>query len=249
MNQEQNKLIIIPDVHGRDFWRDAVRENPDARFIFLGDYLDPYPWEGVTVGKAFRGLQDIVAFKEAHPDRVTLLWGNHDLHYLYPDLGGCRYDYVNGERNARFFDAHRALFGLAWETVAAGKRFLFSHAGVGRQWLRRHWPDLKTEELSAGLFNEQFGHGAFMSALGDVSFYRGGWDAYGSMIWADEHEHRDEENRIPGLVQVFGHTLMDYPVSYDGEVYCLDCRRAFVLDPGDGRIRDLVTGTPVDEKV
>ena len=39
------KLIIIPDVHGRSFWRDAVKRNPGAEFIFLGDYLDPYPDE------------------------------------------------------------------------------------------------------------------------------------------------------------------------------------------------------------
>ena len=158
MKDLQQQLIIIPDVHGRYFWRDAVRMNPEARFVFLGDYLDPYPWEGVTVGEACCNLQDIVAFKEAHPDRVTVLWGNHDLHYLYPDLGGCRYDYVNGERNARFFDEHKALFGLAWETEVAGKRFLFSHAGVGRQWLRRNasgkaryeWPGESWKELTEG---------------------------------------------------------------------------------------------------
>ena len=243
MKDLQQQLIIIPDVHGRDFWRDAVRMNPEARFVFLGDYLDPYPWEGVTVGKAFRGLQDIVAFKEAHPDRVTLLWGNHDLHYLYPDLGGCRYDYVNGDRNARFFDAHKALFGIAWETEAAGKRFLFSHAGVGLQWLRRNWPGLQPDEISAELFNDLVGYPSFMSALGDVSFYRGGLDSYGSMVWADENEQLDPLNRIPGIVQVFGHTLMDAPVCIgDGASFCLDCRRAFVLDPADGRIRDLVTG-------
>jgi len=191
----------------------------------------------------FRGLQDIVAFKESHPDRVTLLWGNHDLHYLYPDLGGCRYDYVNGERNARFFDAHKALFGIAWETKAAGKRFLFSHAGVGLQWLRRNWPGLQPDEISAELFNDLVGYPSFMSALGDVSFYRGGLDSYGSMVWADENEHHDPSNRLPGIVQVFGHTLMDAPVCIgDGASFCLDCRRAFVLDPAGGRIRDLVTG-------
>ena len=35
------KLIIIPDIHGRPFWRRAVEEYPGEEFIFLGDYLDP----------------------------------------------------------------------------------------------------------------------------------------------------------------------------------------------------------------
>ena len=41
-------LVIIPDVHGRPFWREAVRLRPEEEFIFLGDYLDPYPDEGIT---------------------------------------------------------------------------------------------------------------------------------------------------------------------------------------------------------
>lgn len=50
------RLIIIPDVHGRDFWQKAVGDNPDGEFVFLGDYLDPYGHEGIREGDAFRGL-------------------------------------------------------------------------------------------------------------------------------------------------------------------------------------------------
>ena len=45
MNED---IIIIPDVHGRKFWREAVEKYPDADTIFLGDYLDPYPAEGIS---------------------------------------------------------------------------------------------------------------------------------------------------------------------------------------------------------
>ena len=50
---KDRKLIIIPDVHGRDFWRKAVEDNPGAEFIFLGDYLDPYGFEEITEEEAF----------------------------------------------------------------------------------------------------------------------------------------------------------------------------------------------------
>ena len=34
------KITIIPDFHGRPFWRDAVKDVADTPIVFLGDYLD-----------------------------------------------------------------------------------------------------------------------------------------------------------------------------------------------------------------
>ena len=243
----ENNLIIIPDVHGRGFWRNAVEKHPDGRFIFLGDYLDPYGHEGVTTEEAFRGLEDIVRFKEEHPDRVTLLWGNHDLHYLYPELMGSRYDFSRAERFGHYFQDHQTLFKMADETEAAGRRFLFSHAGVGMEWLRHNFPDLRAEDVNANLLNDLVGHPAFLSALADVSAYRGGDKEFGSMVWADVQEQGEDENRLPGIVQVFGHTRMGMPFNYENRIYCLDCKRAFFLHNPDGRIYDFADGTPVPE--
>ena len=67
------RLIIIPDVHGRDFWRKAVSENPDGEFVFLGDYLDPYDFEDIVEDEDFHGLEDIIRFKEEHPDCRLIL--------------------------------------------------------------------------------------------------------------------------------------------------------------------------------
>lgn len=73
--------LIIPDVHGRDFWKDAANRFP-GNIVFLGDYLDPYPLEGISPDEAFTNFQEILSFKKANPDRVTLLLGNHDLQYF-----------------------------------------------------------------------------------------------------------------------------------------------------------------------
>jgi predicted phosphodiesterase len=37
-------FLIIPDCHGRKFWRQAIANNIGNvdKVIFLGDYLDPY---------------------------------------------------------------------------------------------------------------------------------------------------------------------------------------------------------------
>ena len=240
-----SSLTIIPDVHGRTFWRDAVSTRPDDDFIFLGDYLDPYPDEGVSREDAFTGLLDIIEFKKRNPDRVTLLWGNHDLHYMYPQMMGSRYDYTNAERNARLFSVNQPLFKIAYETIAGGRRFLFSHAGVGMGWIRQSFPGLATEELTADLFNDLDGYPSFMEALGDVSCYRWGDKPWGSMVWADVQEQGYEENQLPGVVQVFGHTLIAKPFNFDNRVYCLDCCRCFRLDYHDGLIYDLSDGTLV----
>ena len=102
MTDEGKYLVIIPDVHGRAFWREAVEARPEDEFIVVGDYRDPYPKEGISDAEAFGGLQDIIDFKKQNPDRVTLLWGNHDLHYMYPDMMGSRYDFDNAVTVSHF---------------------------------------------------------------------------------------------------------------------------------------------------
>jgi len=78
------KVLIIPDVHGREFWREPVKEvleNTDARIVFLGDYLDCYPNE-FKYGFDFKehsinNFIEIINLKKENKDRVNLLLGNH----------------------------------------------------------------------------------------------------------------------------------------------------------------------------
>ena len=237
-----SRLIIIPDVHGRPFWRKAVKEHPGEEFIFLGDYLDPYPQDGVTEEEAFAGLKDIIALKESHPDRVTLLWGNHDLHYLYPELEGSRLDRWHAMRNRDFFREHYSQFQIAAERTAAGKRFLFTPAGVGKKWVESLLPTIKEEEITARFFNELFPYQAFIRALSSISYYRGGPERYGSLIWADLMEQGELDNQLPSTVQVFGHTIVLEGYNYDNRIYGLDCQECFYLDLEEGSIHSLDNG-------
>lgn len=124
-------MIIIPDVHGRPFWIQAARDlGGKEHFVFLGDYLDPYGYEGITPEMAFDIFQEVLDFKEAWPDKVTLLLGNHDLHYLDDRLEGGRYDSVRGMFIRELILDHADWFRMAFETEAGGKKFLLTHAGV-----------------------------------------------------------------------------------------------------------------------
>ena len=70
-------MIVIPDVHGRTFWKDAVKNKENEEIIFEGDYLDPYPNENIPPGNALENFKEIIEFKKQHPDNVILLVGNH----------------------------------------------------------------------------------------------------------------------------------------------------------------------------
>ena len=73
------KALIIPDLHLREFWKDEVKDW-NGSIIFLGDYLDPYPYEWKDeYPNSIQYLLDILNFKDQNPDRVTLLLGNHKL--------------------------------------------------------------------------------------------------------------------------------------------------------------------------
>ena len=85
-----NKILIIPDVHGRTFWKYAIT-NIDKydKVIFLGDYLDPYPYEEISFEDAVINFKEILEFKKANSDKVELLIGNHDCHYIWLDFMNC----------------------------------------------------------------------------------------------------------------------------------------------------------------
>lgn len=252
----ENKIryIIIPDVHGRKFWREAVEKykDDDVIFIFLGDYIDPYTYEGINNTDAYKEFLDILKFKEDYSEKVVLLLGNHDVHYINMNCGGSRLDYLNFQRNHTIYMTHLSEFNMTYEVELNGKKFLFSHAGVNTQWLEyfnKRVLGIDTDFSSLHFeFNsllsdakEKLGEPKiqkFINTLGIVSWYRGGSHNYGSMVWADIDEYCSPDNRLPGYVQVVGHSQQRAnPYNIEDEVICLDCRRYFLLTE-DGIIRE-----------
>ena len=78
-----SKILIVPDIHGRDFWR--VIKKYDLyyidKIIFLGDYLDPYPQEYPDLNKeelyqkTYKNLIDIISLKKDNINKDD----SHDL--------------------------------------------------------------------------------------------------------------------------------------------------------------------------
>lgn len=236
-------ILIIPDLHGRTFWKKAVDENIDKveRVIILGDYLDPYSWEGITRKEAITNFNEVIAFKSEHKDRVILLLGNHDIPYIDKKnfYTRSRYDSSNAHHINGMFRSHRSLFQLAHEEYINGKRYLFTHAGLIPQWYEKH-KDL-IGELTVDNLNKLYDTPRGIRALCEVSRYRGGWDRYGSIVWCDAVEMAEETQRLkeaenlstndklPWDYQVFGHSQQEEHPIITNEFACLDCRKAFIL--------------------
>ena len=240
------RLLILPDIHGRRFHCEALKEAIacGADIICLGDYLDPYWGDELHEDGVFAPLKELVELKKAYPEHIHLLIGNHDSSYIYKsDMCECRYDYKNAAFYRSFFRENGDLFELAYLTEIAGKRFLFSHAGITRRWLTSNEgffgkeidnPENVLARLNKGYKNfagDQTKESVWYP-LSNIGRARGGWNISGSIIWADICEHMTE-GAAPweDVIQIFGHTQLKlHPARIAERAYCLDCRQPFYID-------------------
>jgi hypothetical protein len=229
------EITIIPDVHGRSFWRPAVLDvSLGSKIVFLGDYLDPYPWEGITPEESTRMLREIIDLKRERQDDVVLLLGNHDMGYLDPDINFCRRDHFGALRNRRILEDNLDLFQITHVEKVAGSSVLFTHAGVALSWLDRHRDVLgdgpfDPEALNA-MLHDPARRGVLYTILAEAAFMRGGDSPSGSPIWADMDEYLAGERLLPGYVHLFGHSMHEgRPAPAGNNGICLDCLHAFLL--------------------
>lgn len=255
-----SKILIIPDVHCRNFWRKAVYDNvPNVdKVIFLGDYLDPYQNEiennPVSMECSYFGdfdniiglmLNDILSLKRTNPNKYILLCGNHTCSYIWSNFkAATRTDYKNWDKYHNIFKNNLNLFNLVW----IENNVIFSHAGITEGWannflytymkyddgaeLEKDSSILETARVLQDTPLEDFNK-YYIEAISQISFHRFGDYDYGSCEWADLREHLDIDNIIP---------------TGDNEIYqvfghtqlkkpiindkwaCLDCKKGFIID-------------------
>lgn len=245
-------MIIIPDVHGRVFWKDAIsKRRENEKVVFLGDYLDPYYHEGIDAKQALENFKEILEYLKENKETTIALLGNHDcMTYLSEEMGDCRTDFQNAPIIGKMFRDNLDLFKVAWLTEPIGeKRFLFSHSALLKDWVDfntrgnvRRPAFFKSSKniddivgaLESGLRESQ---DALWHVLGQVSWYRGGFCDTGSIVWADISELPYEEE-WPGVYMIFGHSQRQSDPVISKHWACLDCRRAFRLTE-DGEIKEL----------
>ena len=71
------KVLIFGDIHGRLCWYNIIEKESPDKIVFLGDYVSTH--EDISEDQQCSNLEDILNYKEANPDKVILLRGNHEI--------------------------------------------------------------------------------------------------------------------------------------------------------------------------
>lgn len=198
--------ITIGDLHGSSAWK---RINPLKydRVIFMGDFVDS---DTVDETAVYANLKSLIQWKEKLPDRIILLWGNHDLAYFY---GGHERHYCSGFRPVMlsrlfaFYTHYKAYFQAAFQV----NNHLWTHAGLSQPYFEQCiLQEIRPgDENLAATLNRLFDE--YYEPLYYISAYRGGLHEHGGIFWADAKE--TVHDPLIGYHQVVGHTK-----SWDGIV-------------------------------
>src|SRR4051794_4306602 len=127
------KIIALGDIHGRTLWKSIVIKETFDKIVFIGDYFDTH--EGISAGQQKHNFRDIIQYKAANKDKVVLLVGNHDLHYL--SAVGEQYSGYNRFNAIEIEELLLAALDNDYlQMCFIHEQFLFVHAGITKTWCR-----------------------------------------------------------------------------------------------------------------
>lgn len=261
------RVLIIPDIHGRIFWKEDVTalmvdiNNQVIDVVFLGDYVDPYPQEGITDEQAIKGFREVICFAK-NRNNVHLLLGNHDMQYFIENFVSewdyCRYSMEHEAEIKTLFRQNCTLFKIAWQTTVNGRNYMFTHAGIVKEWISYfnekviEYYRITDFDPTADYLNKMLFSKKGLAALSCISRERGGKFPYGSPVWADIEEHYNmihyhpNQNFYKEFYQIFGHSKVwteiwskgfrDKSLYYVTPHFAmLDAMTSFIMDD-DGKI-------------
>lgn len=218
------KILIIPDLHGLDSWKEHVKDimfMPDSHVVFLGDYVDTR-FEKLTGYDIMENLNDIIDFKKRHPEKVTLLLGNHDYAYVFGKSAITGFNNEMWITYRSIINDNWNLFDMAWGYHALdGKYTLITHAGLTNWFysaieraitdpehtmhavlgMDNLWRSLSLHTL-LNYFKDQ------CELMWKIGIMRRGSGPSGSILWADKRELIADP--YTGIDQIVGHTSGKY---------------------------------------
>lgn len=204
------KIIALGDTHGRTLWKDIVIKESDAdKFVFIGDYFDTH--DGVSTQQQIENFKDILEFKKNNSDKVILIIGNHDFHYLK----GAQETY-SGYQQFKAIDINEVLE----PAVATGvlqmcyihDNFVFTHAGLTKTWCENN--DINLSDLENSVNRRFMSHiSSFRFTYGD-NYSNSGNDVTQPPIWVRIPSLM--EDKLDGYTFVVGHTTLKNLAIIDG---------------------------------
>ncbi len=224
--------LLIFDPHQDTAWVRAIVEREQHRVSHLvlgGDYFDTHhPEETGTVEEMCDLLLEL---HDAWKERLTILLGNHDVHYMeakrWCDLYRTPKDMnhrCSGYTNNK---AKRIAKKLDWDFWKSCRLFqqvngcLVSHAGIAKQfWYSELEMDAAVEALDGHcrVVLEHLPYHPF--ALLKAGHTRGGTAVQGGITWLDFDEEFSDDDTPPP--QIVGHTPSRMGARQNGRSWCLD---------------------------
>lgn len=193
------KIIAIGDLHGRNDWEKIIAKNDFDKCVFIGDYFDTF--EPITPLKQIQNFKKIIEYKRRNTEKVILLAGNHDYHYLRTTEEA--YSGFQPSFKAAFGDLlHNAINQSRMQVCFIHTHFLFTHAGVTNTWAEANNIDRNNLELSV---NDLFIYkpDSFAFTPGENYSETGNEICQGPLWVRPESLKRD---RMKGFTHVVGHT-------------------------------------------
>jgi predicted phosphodiesterase len=207
------RIVILGDTHGNNVWKGIVDHEKDSTdlFIFLGDYFDSRNPK-ISQRDCLNNFNDILQFKNLNKDKVVLLIGNHDYHWL-PDA-----PYKQSS-----FDPYmdKEIGDLLTNNINNGNiqlvyeqdNYLFSHAGISQKWLEH-----RKLPFDCDIINDIIKKDKKLLAfhMGDDS--EDGEHPLQSPIWI----RPDTLSKciLPGYIHVVGHTKQEEINISDSLILC-----------------------------
>ena len=210
------KIVALGDTHGRDIWKTIVKiENDFDKFVFIGDYFDTR--DDINASIQIQNFKEILEFKKENPDKVVLLIGNHDFHYLK----GCGETY-SGYQQYAAMDINEvlqpALTSEHLQICYVYDDLIFSHAGLTNTWCETNEIDLYNIENSVNTtFMKKME--AFRFEYGE-NLDRSGNDVTQSPIWVRIPSLL--KDMVKGFTYIIGHTTIK-ELHMANNIIAIDC--------------------------
>lgn len=193
------KIIALGDTHGRPYWKDIVSRQVFDKFIFIGDYFDTK--EDVDPQFQMDNFISICEYKEANLDKVILLFGNHDYHYLEDvteEYSGFEEDYHDAFSSALQSSIHEGLLQMCF----GYHNILFTHAGITKTWCKQN--NINVNDVENAI-NDAFIHRPECFGYFPLVQYGSGRTEGISPIWVRPDTLLPD--KLDDYIQVVGHTM------------------------------------------
>lgn len=203
------KQIILGDIHGHDSWKRIIdQEKTFDRIVFLGDYHDSFTISSKSIADNFKSIAEL---KNNLKDKVILLCGNHDYHYIDgidSKFSGYRPELKGIQKELLLELIQNDTIQLCFKDE---NNRLYSHAGFSRTW----WKENVGKELDLETIDKDI-NTLFKTDLHPFDFIYGrsgsyyGDDPENGPLWIRPDSLRIDA--IEGVDQIVGHTQPKNPV-------------------------------------